>query len=128
MERLFRFFVERHLLVNAITLAVVALGVIFDLIGICGGALFGFLVADIEPQAYAQQTQQALSLADFFAANIKCLAFGSCIGVVGCALGLRVKGGSEGVGRATTGAVVLSIFLIIIIDSIFVTAQRMLLP
>jgi phospholipid/cholesterol/gamma-HCH transport system permease protein len=46
--------------------------------------------------------------------------------VVGCALGLRVQDGSEGVGRATTNAVVLGIFLVIVIDAVFVTCQRML--
>ena len=60
-------------------------------------------------------------------ATLKCVAFGLCIGVVGCALGLRVEGGSQGVGRATTGAVVLSVFLIICVDAVFVATQRMLL-
>ena len=57
----------------------------------------------------------------------KSVAFGLCVGIVGCALGLRVKDGSQGVGRATTNAVVVSIFLIIVVDALFVTAQRMLL-
>ncbi len=113
--------------VLALALAVVGLGVLFDVIAMSGGALFGFLVADIEPGAYWEQTRSALRIGDFTVAMAKSLAFGTCIGVVGCGLGLRVTGGSEGVGRATTNAVVLSIFLIIIIDAVFVTAQRMLL-
>jgi phospholipid/cholesterol/gamma-HCH transport system permease protein len=56
---------------------------------------------------------------------VKCLSFGVCIGLIGCALGLRVKNGSEGVGRATTNAVVYSIFAVIMIDALFVTVQRM---
>ena len=48
------------------------------------------------------------------------------IGIVGCALGLRVKGGSEGVGRATTNAVVAGVFATIVIDAVFVTVQRLL--
>ena len=113
--------------VIALSLAVIGLGVMFDVIAMSGGALFGFLVADIEPGAYWEQTRTALRLGDFLVAMGKSLAFGACIGVVGCGLGLKVQGGSEGVGRATTNAVVLSIFLIIIIDAVFVTTQRMLL-
>ena len=52
---------------------------------------------------------------------------GAMVGVVGCALGLRVQGGSEGVGRATTNAVVLGIFMIIVVDAVFVTMQRLVL-
>ncbi|MCA8941792.1 MAG: ABC transporter permease [Planctomycetes bacterium] len=113
--------------VVALGIAVVGLGVVFDLVAMGGGLLFGFGVADIEPYAYVAQTRTALHFADFAVALAKSLVFGLCIGVVGCGLGLRVKGGSEGVGRATTNSVVLSIFLIIIIDAIFVTGQRMLL-
>lgn len=113
--------------VVALGVAVVGLGVIFDVVAMLGGMLFGFGVADIEPGAYFEQTRSALHATDFVVALGKSLVFGLCIGVVGCGLGLRVKGGSEGVGRATTNAVVMSIFLIIIIDAIFVTGQRMLL-
>lgn len=111
--------------VLALAFSVVALVVMFDVIAMAGGALFGFAVAAIDPEAYAEQTRIALKATDFFVALGKSLVFGLCIGVVGCGLGLRVSGGSEGVGRATTNAVVLSIFLIIIIDSVFVTLQRM---
>jgi ABC-type transporter Mla maintaining outer membrane lipid asymmetry permease subunit MlaE len=48
------------------------------------------------------------------------------VGVVSCALGLRVAGGSVGVARATTNAVVSGIFLIIVVDAAFVTLQRLL--
>lgn len=113
--------------VLACAVAAVVLGVIFDVIGICGGALFAWCVAGIEPAAYQEQTRQALQLGDFLVAMGKSVCFGSCVGVVGCALGLRVTGGSEGVGRATTNAVVLSIFQIILLDAAFVTVQRMVL-
>ncbi len=96
-------------------------------LAICGGALFAWLVAGIEPAAFREQLQTALKLGDFLVASVKSVTFGLCVGVVGCALGLRVEGGSEGVGRATTNAVVLSIFLVIVVDTIFVTAQRMVL-
>ncbi len=62
---------------------------------------------------------------DLLLALAKSATFGAAVGVVGCALGLRVQDGSEGVGRATTNAVVLGIFLVIVVDAIFVTCQRM---
>ncbi len=113
--------------VLALALSVLGLGVIFDIVAVCGGALFAWAAAGIEPAAFREQLQTALRLTDFLVASAKCVTFGICIGVVGCALGMRVEGGSEGVGRATTNAVVLGIFLVIVVDTVFVTAQRMVL-
>ena len=113
--------------VLALSIAVLALGVVFDIVAVCGGALFAWLAAGIEPAAFREQLQGALKLSDLVVASAKCVTFGMCVGVVGCALGLRVEGGSEGVGRATTNAVVLAIFLVIVVDTFFVTAQRLVL-
>ena len=107
-------------------ITLVALGVIFDVIAMCGGALFAWGVAGIEFDAFAEQLRSALQASDFGIALLKSATFGLAVGVIGCALGLRVRGGSEGVGRATTGSVVVGIFLVIVIDAIFVTVQRML--
>lgn len=112
--------------VVACAFAAVALGVFFDVVGMCGGALFAWAAADIEFEAFAEQLRQALTLHDFLVALTKCATFGAAVGVVGCALGLRVRDGSEGVGRATTNAVVLGIFLVIVTDAVFVTCQRVL--
>ena len=111
--------------VLALASASVALGLLFDAVAICGGALFALAVGGIEPGAYLEQTQQAVHLGDYVVGKSKCLVFGACVGVVGCALGLRVQGGSEGVARATTNAVVVSIFMVIVIDAVFVTAQQL---
>lgn len=113
--------------VVALAVASVALGLVFDLVGMCGGALFAAMKADIELAAYREQTRQALVPGDVLLACVKSATFGVTIGVVGCALGLRVSGGSVGVARATTNAVVVSIFLIIVIDAMFVAVQRLLL-
>jgi phospholipid/cholesterol/gamma-HCH transport system permease protein len=113
--------------VVACAVSAVALTVVFDVVAMCGGALFAWGVADIEWLAFQAQLRQALQLSDFAVATAKSLAFGAIVGLVGCALGLRVTGGSEGVGRATTNSVVLSIFLIICTDAVFVTFQRLVL-
>lgn len=111
--------------VVACALSAVALTMIFDVVAMCGGALFAWGIADIEFLAFQSQLQQALLFSDFLVAALKSLTFGAVIGVVGCALGLRVQGGSEGVGRATTNSVVVGIFTIIVIDAVFVTFQRL---
>jgi phospholipid/cholesterol/gamma-HCH transport system permease protein len=113
--------------VLACALSALALTVIFDVVAICGGALFAWGIADIEFLAFQEQLKQALQLQDFVVATVKSASFGALIGVVGCALGLRVQGGSEGVGRATTNAVVMSIFSVITVDALFVTAQRLVM-
>ena len=112
--------------VTAAAFASVTLAVVFDVTAICGGALFAWGVADIQLDAFAEQLRNALTLSDFVVAGAKAATFGAAVGVVGCALGLRVRDGSEGVGRATTNSVVLGIFLIIVVDAVFVTCQRML--
>ena len=111
--------------VVALAFAVFALGLVFDVVALAGGALFALLVAGTETSAYLDRAQEALKAGDFLVSSLKCVVFGASVGVVGCALGLRVTGGSEGVGRATTAAVVVGIFLIIVIDALFVTVQRM---
>ena len=113
--------------VLALACAALALSIVFDVVAIFGGAAFAWLAAGIEPAAFREQLQTALHLADFAVAASKCLVFGLCIGVVGSALGLRVEGGSDGVGRATTNTVVSGIFVIIVVDALFVSAQRVLL-
>ncbi len=113
--------------VLALAFSVVVLGIVFDLVAMIGGAMFAYLISDIAPNVFRLRAQDALHLADFALAMLKSLTFGLSIGIVGCSLGLRVKGGSEGVGRATTNAVVLSIFLIIVVDAVFVAVQRVLL-
>lgn len=110
--------------VLALCAATVMLCLLFDLMAVVGGCLFAGLAAGISTDVYLEQTRTALQLPDFVMGMSKALVFGGVVGVVGCALGLRVTGGSEGVGRSTTNAVVLSVFLIIVIDALFVTAQR----
>jgi len=112
--------------VVACAFAAITLSVVFDVTAIGGGALFAWAVADIELDAFGEQLRTALHMTDFVVALAKSATFGAFVGVVGCALGLRVRDGSEGVGRATTNSVVLGIFVIIVVDAIFVTCQRML--
>jgi phospholipid/cholesterol/gamma-HCH transport system permease protein len=102
--------------VVACAFGAITLSVVFDVTAIGG----------IELDAFGEQLRTALRMTDFVVALAKSATFGAFVGVVGCALGLRVRDGSEGVGRATTNAVVLGIFVIIVVDAVFVTCQRLL--
>lgn len=90
-----------------------------DLIGVCGGGSFGVLFAGFTWGSYFQATLQSLVLHDILTGLIKSLLFGFVITAVGCHEGLSAKLSPEEVGRATTSAVVKSIFLVIAVDLIF---------
>jgi len=55
-------------------------------------------------------------MADFFSGILKTVFFGLIVAIVGCYIGMTTEGGTQGVGRATTFSVVISMVLIIIGD------------
>ena len=66
--------------------------------------------------AYFHNSYRALVYADVFQGLTKPLFFGFIISSIGCYFGMNTKGGTQGVGRATTQAVVYSSVFIIVID------------
>src|SRR5207247_3309603 len=90
-----------------------------DVIGIAGGLLVAMLGLDITSNAYLIETQKALGLWDVFSGCLKTVFFGLGIALIACQRGLAARGGAEGVGRATTSAVVTSLFAIVVVDAIF---------
>lgn len=94
----------------------VALGM---LSGIAGGMIWGVFVLDIRPEAWLNETLGAADLGDIFQGMTKGFFFAIVIVLIGCHNGLRVEGGSRGVGLMTTRAVVMDIFLIIVVDMVF---------
>jgi phospholipid/cholesterol/gamma-HCH transport system permease protein len=89
--------------------------------GILGGSLFGVLQADFTWSRYINASLEALFLRDVVTGLIKSFMFGVTITAVGCLEGLSTGGGAEQVGRSTTRAVVVSIFLVILVDLVFTT-------
>ena len=87
--------------------------------GILGGSLFGVAQADFTFVRYIQSSVQALFLRDIVTGLVKSVMFGITITAVGCFEGLSTGAGAEQVGRSTTRAVVMSIFLVILVDLIF---------
>jgi phospholipid/cholesterol/gamma-HCH transport system permease protein len=87
--------------------------------GILGGALFGITQADFTFTRYIRASIDSLLLHDVSTGLVKSLMFGITIAAVGCLEGLSTGAGAEQVGRSTTRAVVMSIFLVIIVDLFF---------
>lgn len=90
-----------------------------NFMGILGGALFGVAQADFTWMRYIQASLDALFLRDILTGLVKSVMFGITITAVGCYEGLSTGAGAEQVGRSTTRAVVVSIFLVILVDLVF---------
>jgi len=102
------------------SLVVVPLLTLFsDVFAILGGLVVGVLMLDLTANAYMAQTFVTLAPFDVFLGVLKSAVFAFLISWIGCFRGFRVQGGAAGVGEATTSAVVSSIFLIILTDSVF---------
>jgi phospholipid/cholesterol/gamma-HCH transport system permease protein len=81
------------------------------------GSLGGYLVATtlgISGPSYISSLQRMVFAYDIIAGLLKAFVFGLIIAAVGCFRGLQASGGADGVGRATTGAVVTAIVLILV--------------
>jgi phospholipid/cholesterol/gamma-HCH transport system permease protein len=92
------------------------LTVIADFVGMFGGFVIAYGFLDLQPQQYWTTVWQALVWNDVVQGLLKPFVFAIVISLVGCFFGLRATGGTQGVGRATTQAVVASIVLIFILD------------
>jgi phospholipid/cholesterol/gamma-HCH transport system permease protein len=112
-----RFLVVPRVVSTAIMM--VGLTVLADVVGVFGGFLTGVYVLDISPQVYVDLTADAVDLADYLTGLSKSIVFGTIIAGLACYEGLNVRGGAEGVGRATTTTVVKSIVMLIGADCVF---------
>ncbi len=104
---------------HAITLVMPILVAFSILIGMMGGAMIAIGYLDIPLDAFIKRSVDILELKDFVITFVKSSIFAWVIVIIGSHYGFQVKGGAEGVGRATTISVVASIFSVIIIDAIF---------
>lgn len=90
--------------------------VVADAIGIVGGYLISVVYFGANPVTYVENTFRFMDLDDLMSGLIKAAVFGLIISVVGCQKGYFTRGGAEGVGRATTRAVVAASIAILISD------------
>lgn len=114
-----RFLVAPKFLAMAVMLP--CLTIWANVMGILGGSLFGVAQADFTLVRYIKASIDSLFLRDIVTGLIKSVMFGITIAAVGCFEGLSTGGGAEQVGRSTTRAVVMSIFLVVAVDLLFTT-------
>jgi phospholipid/cholesterol/gamma-HCH transport system permease protein len=89
------------------------------LLALIGGGIFVWLDLGIPPLTFIQRLQEVTPITDVWVGLIKAPVFGFIIALAGCFQGMQVEGNSEEVGTRTTTAVVQSIFLVIVLDSVF---------
>lgn len=93
-----------------------ALTICADIIGILGGYLITVGMFGASSVVYWKRTWDFLEVSDIYNGLIKACFFGASISLISCYKGFYTTGGAEGVGKATTGAVVLSSMTILISD------------
>jgi phospholipid/cholesterol/gamma-HCH transport system permease protein len=110
----FRYLVFPRMLAGLVTLPLLVL--IADSIGVLGGYVVGVYKLGFNPSNYIEQTIKFLEMEDVISGLIKAAVFGIVISLMGCYHGYNSGRGAEGVGRATTQAVVSASILILILN------------
>jgi phospholipid/cholesterol/gamma-HCH transport system permease protein len=87
-----------------------------DILGVMGGFIVATLKLSFNPNTYLISTFSNLQTQDVVSGLIKAAVFGFLIALMGCFNGYRSKGGAQGVGSATTSAVVSASILILALD------------
>lgn len=100
------------------------LTIVSDAVGTLGGAGVAVFMMGQDGSQYFNRAYQGLMYPDILQGLIKPVIFGFIISTVGCFYGMTTRGGTQGVGRSTTQAVVVSSVLIIAVD--FVISRFMI--
>ena len=87
-----------------------------DIIGVFGGYLVGVYKLGFNPDAYITNTFEYLETMDVVSGLVKAAVFGYLIALMGCYHGFHSKGGAQGVGKATTNAVVTGAILVLVFN------------
>ena len=114
----------RYLVAPRVLAALVMLPVLTvysDAIAVFGGYVVAVTTLQVPSPVYLQGLQEFFRMKDLLSGLLKAVFFGNIIGMMGCYHGFQTEGGAEGVGRATTMAVVSSCVLILIVDYILAT-------
>jgi phospholipid/cholesterol/gamma-HCH transport system permease protein len=110
----FKYLVVPRLIAGLTMLPLLVL--IADIIGVFGGFLIGVYRLDFNPAAYIGRTWEYLEPMDVISGLVKAGVFGFVIALMGCYHGYQSRGGAQGVGAATTNAVVSSSILILVFN------------
>jgi phospholipid/cholesterol/gamma-HCH transport system permease protein len=109
-----QYLVVPRVLAGVITLPLLC--AISDIVGVAGGYLVGVKILGINGGLFMNKIYEYVEFDDVYNGLIKAACFGFILTLVGCYKGFYTSGGAEGVGRATTQAVVLSSVLILMSD------------
>lgn len=97
-----------------------------DAVGFLGGAMIAGTRFDVSLNSYTVSAQDMVGLGDIFGGLLKAAFFGVIIATVSCFKGFNTSGGAEGVGRATTSAVVAACISILIADYVLTATMGLL--
>lgn len=100
------------------------LTIISDAVGTMGGGVVAVFMMGQDGSQYFNRAYQSLMFPDILQGLVKPVIFGFIIATIGCYYGMSTRGGTQGVGRSTTQAVVWSSVLIIAVD--FVISRFMI--
>ncbi len=92
------------------------LTVVADLFGLIGGWIVSSYTLQLNTSLYWSTAMRSLDYNNALEGLVKPVAFGFIVGMVGCYFGLRTRGGTRGVGKTTTQAVVTASILVIVAD------------
>ena len=109
-----RYLVVPRLIASLIMLPVVT--VFADAIAIFGGYVVSVTTVGVSSHTYVVGLKQFFFVKDLYSGLLKAMIFGGIISTMGCYYGFRTEGGAEGVGQATTRAVVGACVLVLISD------------
>ncbi len=104
---------------HAITLTMPILVAFSVLISMAAGLLISVGFLDVALEVYISRSINILAVKDILITLIKTITFSWLIVIIGAYYGMKVTGGAEGVGKATTSSVVSSIFAVILADAAF---------
>lgn len=103
----------------ALILVLPLLTFVADIMGLIGGGVVAVMQLDMSPGIYIERMHDAAVFWTFGVGILRAPFMALAIGLVGCRAGLDVTGSAESVGSQTTRSVVLSIFLVIVLDALF---------
>ena len=108
----FKYLIAPRLIAATVSLPILVL--IGDIIGVFGGYVVGVYKLDFNAGNYIQSTIQYLERVDVVSGLVKAAVFGFIVALMGCYHGYNSRGGAQGVGAATTNAVVTASIMILI--------------
>ena len=111
----------------ALIITLPLLTVVADAVGIIGGWTVSIILYGLPSAMFTTSVRDGISTDDILGGVIKPLVFAFLMGIIACHKGLKTEGGTVGVGRSTTSAVVLASIIVIIADFFLAQALQVIL-